>query len=545
MRLWRRVRVDVLLGLGVWLAVAVPASAQDFGSAQQALGISPDPIARSPRLFGMGRLTVVGDDPHNRITLWDFAQNAAGIGAADSSSTLEFRPGTSSVSGINDKISVPGEYEHQSLAARAMRTGFEGWRRAGGVAYGLFGGFNGLRYDEPYSSQVERRTHMSNPRVTGALNGLMPYVKSGHMKYALTLVAASESSDDKFLTFVSNAAGEYIDRDGTTLTPPNYFVPDDRHRSTIGGSATVSYGFGHWLEAAATGHLVDQERSAFNQGDRYYSETREQLVGHRPFPVGQATLIGHAGQHLEWGWDGQIWNARSEQHWVFTISSGIGQNPFSGRGTLARREERGSEVRTRVRWTQGPLEIGGGLSTGFLQNVIAPPAASDPSSFNQFLYALYRRPNADSLAIPDSVSNQRSERRAWQAAGGVALRLPGRRGLLGVEYHKSQAELTQAPGGLGPRQVTWDVRAGLEYRCTPVLMGRAGYIYGSQDADELTRNNETVSHTGTVGFSVQPQGAIWSFDVGYGLEWWRADYGDPGLPRASRQQVASQLRWAF
>ncbi len=230
---------------------------------------------------------------------------------------------------------------------------------------------------------------------------------------------------------------------------------------------------------------------------------------------------------------------------MFTISAGIGANPFSGRGTLARHEQRGSEMRSRVRWTQGPFELGGSLSTSYFQSLINPPDPSDPTSLNQFLYALYRRPNADTLYIPDSISVQRVERRLWSAVGGVSWRLPGRRGLIGVEYHKSQAEQLQAPGGLGPRPVSWSVRAGLEYRCAAVLVARAGYLYGSQDLDDLTRNNETLSHTGTVGFSVQPRGAIWSFDAGYGLEWWRADYGDPALPRGSRQQLASQLRWVF
>ena len=543
MRLRRRVRGNVLAGLALFLTAAGPAAAQDYAGTEQTLGVSPGPISRSPRLFGMGRLTVVGDDPHNRITLWDFAGNPAGIASADSSSTLELRPATSSSSTMTDQV-YTGGFERQTLAGRGLRTGFEGWRRAAGVAYGIFGDFNSLRLDEPYDVRVERRTQISNPRVTGAINGPMPYVKSGHMKYALTLLAGREASEDQYLTSVSNGAGEYIDRNGAALGPPNTFVPTERRRFSLGGSATVSYGFGHWLEAAATGHLVSAELSAFNTGGRYYAETREQLRGHRPYPMGQATLIGHAGKHLEWGWDGRIWNARSEQHWVYSISAGIGQDPFTGRGTLARHEERGSETRARVRWTQGAFELGGGLSTGYLQNVITPPDASDRSSLNQFLYVLYRRPNADTLAIPDSISRHGSEQRVWQAAGGMALRL-GRRGLVGVEYHKSQSELLQAPGGIGPRQVSWDVRTGLEYRWTSVLTARAGYIYGTQDLDQLTRNNESVSHTGTVGFSVQPAGAIWSFDAGYGLEWWRADYGDPALPRGSRQVLASQLRWVF
>jgi len=543
MRLGRRVWVVAALTVGLALAAAVTACAQELAATERTLGVSPDPIARSPRLFGMGFLTVVGDDPHNRITLWDFAGNPAGIGSSDSSSTLEYRPGTSSVSGISDQIYSPTPFEHQTLGA--MTTGFEGWRRAGGITYGVTGDFGSVRMDEPVGNDVERRTHVSFPHVTGALNGPVPYAKSGHLRYALTMFAGRESGEDQFLTFVRNEAGEYIDRDGATLTPVNLFEPDSRRTTSLGGSATLSYVLGHWLEAAATGHLVNVERALLNTGDRYYFETREKLRGHRPYPAGQLSLVGHAGRHLEWGWDGRLWDARSEQHWVFTISAGIGQNPFAGRGTLSRNEERGSEMRSRLRWTQGPFELGGSLTTGFLQNAITPPDPGDPTSLNQFLYALYRRPNADTLSIPDSISIRHAEQRQWQAAGGVAVRLPGRRGLIGVEYHKTQAELVQAPGGLGPRPISWDVRAGIEYRIAAPLTARAGYIHGAQDADELTRNNETISNTGTLGFSVQPQGAIWSFDVGYGVGWWRADYGDPALPHGGRQQLASQLRWAF
>ena len=40
-------------------------------------------LERSPRLLGMGRLTLA-DDLHNRISLWEFAGNPTGIAAAES-----------------------------------------------------------------------------------------------------------------------------------------------------------------------------------------------------------------------------------------------------------------------------------------------------------------------------------------------------------------------------------------------------------------------------------------------------------------------------
>jgi hypothetical protein len=535
--------MSALFGLGIVLATAGPASAQTYEEERRSIGLSPDPISRSPSLFGMGRLTVVGADPHNRITLWDFAANPAGIAEAESSSALDIRPGTSSASDVTEL--PPGPFERQTLAAREVRTEIEGWRRSGTSAYGAIFDFASLRKDEPYAANTELRRRISNPGGMAALNGLLPFVKSGRVKYALTLVTRRDAGEDQYRGFVRNAAGEYIDRNGPTYSSPNFFVPDRRRLTTIGGGAALSYRFGPWLEAAAIGDLVNQELSTSNSSGRFSSEIREQPRGHRPYPVGQATLIGRVGKNLEWGWDGRIWNARSEQRWAFTISAGIGQNPLAGRGKFADREERGSEMRSRVRWTLGPLEVGGSLGTGYLRNIILPPAQSDPTSLNRFLYDIYRRPNADSLALPDSVLYRRIEQRTWQAAGGIAVRLPGRRGLLGAEYHQSQDEHQQLPGGLGPRQVEWDVRTGLEYRCTQVLTGRAGYIHQSLDLDDQTRNNEFIGNTGTLGLGLQPPGAAWTLDVGYALELWRADYGDPALPHGSRQQLMSQIRWVF
>ena len=71
---------------------AAPASAQTLPSATDAFVQFPDPIARSPRLVGMGRLTLVVPDRHNRITLWDYARNPAGLALDDSVSTLPAAP---------------------------------------------------------------------------------------------------------------------------------------------------------------------------------------------------------------------------------------------------------------------------------------------------------------------------------------------------------------------------------------------------------------------------------------------------------------------
>src|SRR5437870_3472388 len=76
---WKRVRIGALCSTLVVavLASAIPARAQFYEDSRRALDLTPDPLERSPRLLGMGRLTVIGEDPHYALTLWDFGGNPA------------------------------------------------------------------------------------------------------------------------------------------------------------------------------------------------------------------------------------------------------------------------------------------------------------------------------------------------------------------------------------------------------------------------------------------------------------------------------------
>src|SRR5262249_59283777 len=75
----------------------MPAGAQLY---LPALGQLPDAIARSPRLVGIGRLELVIPDRHNRINLWDYAGNPAGLALDDSASVFYLRPTTASAPSV-------------------------------------------------------------------------------------------------------------------------------------------------------------------------------------------------------------------------------------------------------------------------------------------------------------------------------------------------------------------------------------------------------------------------------------------------------------
>ena len=530
----------VLVSFLAALGVATSVSAQLYEDTRRSLDLSPDPIARSPRLLGMGRLNYVFDDRRNRITLWDFAGNPTGVLEDDSTSTFELQPTTAATSSLHD---LPGDgrsQERQDLAAREVRLGYEAWHRASNaIAYGAIGETGLLRLDRPYSDDVERRTHFTVPAVVPVINGRMPYIFTDRMQYGLRLLYAYQASNDRYRGISKNGAGEYLDKAGQLGPPPDIFIPGEYSVRTLGGGGAISFRFGAPLTLAVgldeTGHLIKGQ----NEGGRYDSETRE----NRPYGSGQVTAIGRLGANLEWGADAHGWKSSSKSKWLFTLSTGPAAPPLAGRGSLLRREEEGSTLRTRLRWIVGNFELGGGLSTSYRRTKIFPPDLTDSTSFNAFRNRVFFTVAGDTLALPDSVASDALEERAWEAGGGIGWRVPGSRILVGAEFHRGQDQVDGSLNGAGPKRVEWNVRAGLEWGVNSALRLRAGYLHGWDDRDDFTRRNEYVSNGVTLGVGFTPVGARWSVESGYSAEWVQADFGDPGKPRASRHQLALRVLW--
>lgn len=539
----RRVLLSALSPAFLFIAAfAAPAYAQFYDSARGSLGFSLDAIERSPRLLGMGRMTFVGDDPHTAITLWDFAASPLGILEADSANTAEVYPATSSYSSVHNLPEGSRSLERQDQAARETRLGYEVWRRTGGrAAYGITGDLGFLRSDQTFGEGVERRSAFTQPTVMPVLMGHLPYVKSNRWLFSTRFFYSGEAVKDQYRSVSETAEGQYIDQTGTELGEPEFFTPTDYQVRTLGGGVGLAYDRGRAVKAAVSVDLVQNTIKGTSEEARHASQIDEK----RPYRNSQATMVGHLGRSLEWGVDGRDWRSQSEERWYFSVSAGTGADVLSGRGKLLEREERGQALRTRLRWKRGPFELGAGLATSYRRITITPPALGDLTSFNFFRNSIQQRVNADTLVLPDSVIYNQSEERRWEAGGGLAMRLPGDHGSWGVEYHRLQGLLEQTLSGKGPLWKGWDLRTGLEYRCTQVLTGRVGYMYRWEDRDDYTMQNEYLGHTMTLGFGIRPSGAFWTLETGYAVEWLRADYGTPAQPRASRQQLASMVRWVF
>jgi hypothetical protein len=270
-------------------------------------------------------------------------------------------------------------------------------------------------------------------------------------------------------------------------------------------------------------------------------------------------MVGKIGR-LEYAADGRTWTSASEERFVFTLKAGQNQSPFAGRGKMLDRTENGTEGRARVRWTIGRLELNAGGETSLRRLDMLPTVPGDRGSYNYFLDVAANRQGADSLALPDSVQRSHTRDKGWDVAYGATFHLPGGKGLLGAEYHFAKHTLEEmifessVPIGLndpvgflgqGPDRRTSDVRAGLEYACSPAFVGRLGYIRRSDDRDELTERNEFKSNSLTAGFGLRPLGASWGIDLGWLVEWIAPDFADATDPKESRQQVAAQIRWVF
>lgn len=524
-------------------AAALPARAQVlfYEDARRDLDLAPDPIARSPRLLGMGRLVYVLPDAGTRVNLWDFAGNPAGVLAADSISEAALRPGAWSTSSSRDGLGLGRGLEVQDFAGRENVVGYEVWRRVPGkVAVGAIGGLGSLRYDQPYDAALEKRTSFSQPDATVILNARLPFLAPDRMTYAIRGRFAAERYSDEYRRTVANASGIYVDREGVLVDPPDFFTVDDHSVEREGVGLHVSYRGGAALTAAVGGDWYRDKIEAENQGDRYLSSTEET----RPYVLGQASLGGRLGADFEWAADGRTWSSSSDVKYVFTLSSGVGGVPVTGRGDLYGRDEEGRSVRARARWTLGAWELGAGASSWYRKHEVTPPPGTDRTSFNRFLYSIYDIARTDSVYLPDSIRANTVERTAWEAGGGIGWR-PSPKGALGVEFHVRKDESEQALAGEGPNRVGWDARVGLEWLLTPVLTGRTGYQYRSDDRDDLTEQNEYLSHVVTGGLGIRPAGSRWSLDAGYAFEWGQADYGSPARPRFTRQQLGTQLRWVF
>jgi len=543
----------MLSALCSWMLISwnTALHAQIRDPASSTFDFSPDATSRSPRLLGMGHLTLASDI-HNGVNLWDLAANPIGLFEADSTSSFDLRPATSSAAGRHTPVGSDTERQH--LAGREVKLAYEAWKRGEHSIYGLIGDFTDFRADQPYNDTRVLRDHLNLPRFEAILSGRMPRFQSDRMIYELHIFNVNANTLEEYRKFFINAEGEYLGKESEVEPPPNFFDPDEFRASAVGAGLGFSYKVAGWLTAAAGGEATSTRIEGENSDNIHDTGTGQD----RSYYTGRAGLTGHY-QRFQYALDGRTWSAQNEERFVFTLKAGQNQNPFTGRGKVLDRDEDGSEGRGRVRWTMGNLELNAGGRTWNRTVDITPPPTGAIDSYNYFLNVAANRLGADSLALPDSVVRSHAKDNGWDMAYGATWRF-GKKGLLGGEYHFAKqssqldvfADQAPVPGndpvsfvGDGPHRRTSDIRGGIEYSCTEALTGRLGFIRRSDDQDELTERNEYKSNTLTTGVGIQPLGSRWNFDLGWSIEWISPDFDDATDPKESRQQLGAQIRWIF
>ena len=536
--LWLSALATASLGIVCLAATAQAQIGLEPVSAIAPFVSDPNPLWRSPALIGMGQL-VLGDDRNNRLTMWNFARNPVGIFDADSTSTLEVRPGMGSA--YADRLSPAEEprLARQTLDGRQSRLGYEVWRRThSGNAYGFYGDITGTHVATPYSETTALDHGVVEPGGFVAVNGRFPLFHPERTQFSARAGYIRGTAKNQYSLLYENPTGQYIGRGADNISSPDLFTPITAKNTYLDAGLGMSYRFGPWLTSALGLDYLEQRIEYSNEGSRHSSTGGET----RPYGLGQATVMGNIGPNFQWIADGHGWQVSNEDHWAFTLSAGIIEPPLSGRGLAFQRYEEGSQLRTRGRYLLGQFELGGQVNTYYQRVRITAPDAGDLSSFNYFLNTIPQRQNSDSLVIPDSISSDQTDRRNVDWGLGGFYRLKHDRGRVGLEYHWLRAHTDQVLAGSRSLN-SWDVRTGLEYRLAPMLLGRAGYVYRGWDADELTKQNQYVTSTITAGLGVAPPSARWGVDVGYAYEWGAPDYDDPYGLAGHRQQLALQLNW--
>ena len=518
------------------LLAAGLAFAQSYDPALRSLDLGSD-VPRSPRLLGMGSLSISVPDRHQSFSLWDFAGSPVGVYGEDSSSTVELRPGSGSASGAHNGASG---LEREDLAGRASRMGFELFHRdAEGSAWGATGQVRSLRADQLYDMDTEMRRTISEPEIDPIITGPFPYWHKDKLRYAVRLQLAHEHLLDDHLGNVSNAAGEFISLDGPMLRAPELFEPTEStvRRTSLG--AALSYPAGDHATLALGYDAVGDRIAGRNDGIKSLSQVNES----RPIGIAQATLVGKLGKSFEYGLDEKHWNSSSHQKWYFSISGGVGAIPLIGQGELLERAETGNAFNGSFRWTTGNLRLAGQYWTLMSRAVYTPQSAVDRSSFNVFLSNIYYRVGADTLALPDSVIANQSQSNAFGYVGGVSWKLE--RGTVGLEYHWGRETQTETITGVGPKAIAYDVRAGLEHQFSAIVAGRVGGGMLWRDQDQLTRNNNWRGESSSLGLGLTPPVATWGLDIGWTMTWLQTDYQDPLVHRSSHQQLQALLHWTY
>jgi hypothetical protein len=229
----------------------------------------------------------------------------------------------------------------------------------------------------------------------------------------------------------------------------------------------------------------------------------------------------------------------SEESYRFSLSGGQGVDPLQSRGIRLTRDFEQEYLRARVSFQPdgtSRLTVGADVNVRYDREDVT--AATGEGNFNDFIAS----EQADSLALPPAILDERQELRHWDAGLGLAYRF-STRVLASVEGHA----FNNARDGLSvhARQKITDLRAGVEVGLDPSWTARLGAWHRSDDPDVYMASNERVRNAFTAGVGWAKPGSSYALDAGLEVARASTDFADPTEGTGSGLRFFLYNRWDF
>jgi hypothetical protein len=515
------------LAAAATIQVAAPAHAQYNAPAIDRPGSELRNTQPSLRLATLGGMSLAIADENNEINLWDFAGSSLGLLTDRDSTSLDVFFDSRSTT---DQHSV-GAQDRELLRARRYNLGMQAvGRTPGKFAAGLDAGYVSLGTRFPIQDDQYLDRSATVPLAIPTLNGRFA---GGNLGWGAHLTFAGEAiNDDRRLETIDGNSVQL--QNGNLVNTPTPFIPNEGKTRVGGfGIGVGFFGLKNVDVAINWDRISNRVRDANTNARRVY-ETEERLASSE---FSFATIV-----HPGWiTFGGQVGTRKydSKEEYRFSLSGGLNGPPLTSRGDRLFRDFEQRYLRARVA-LEPPgirgLTVGADLNVRYDREDVAP--ATGRGNFNTFQQEIA----SDTLGIAPAVVDSRDELRHVNEGVGLGYRVTSRV-LLGVEGHRYRSAWNGTL--VSAREVITELRGGVEFAVTPAWTGRLGGYHRSDDADQLTANNETVSNALTAGVGWTRPKSRHQLDAGVEVGKRSSNYPDPTDENGSTFRLVLYNRWAF
>ncbi len=522
-------RASILMVTLCFAGWAGPAVAQAQISEAWTRGSTVNPDARnvSARATAMGDLEASVEEPQDRINLYGFSDNPAGLLADRDSSSLEE---SSRYDQFHDAyFGTPHSVlQRQSGITAALRHGRD-WVLG---LEGIYGGVNASRHDlnpSPDNSRFIRDFDILYP------TSFDPALHDYHISATVTTPRVGVTYGRTFFKKVTVAGRvRYRHESEDRVVPNPYLLNSSSTQLSLGGGALAHRQLGSLRltiggsAAWMANHVRGLSSGPFNE-DHYDWD--------RPLVSYSAQLGLQCGSWLRGIVDGRHHSSNGEEIAEVNWASQYFLNPLPTNPTnpnVGVFKAKWSALLSGLRHNE--------VATRWMADLPGTPAHVG-AEWSYYRELEWVRPNPSVLpsALPLDV-----RRLGYTARTGVSVDLPDGKGLVGTELELNREGRKDYSGALPDISVSeMNYHFGAEYRALSRLPIRAGFVVIRRDPDRRDGQPPLKGSrlTGGVGY-------FWGFlgtqiDASYSHEHVRATPGDPSQELSRGDQALIMLRYSF